>query len=205
MINSKSFPALLLSKGLLLSWNICVLNYFPPNVPACIFPHWISFYFSSVFLSSLETFSHLHYFSDLPSSVSKSIPLLSLTTSAAHLCLHRVTVLNSTWHFLKLPSVQVRASHTTGKEDPKSTCPTASVKNQLYFPQLSPYAKPNPWILLPFLHIALPHSFPWAATQPRSSHSSGSYILAHEPTWRLWQEASARLSLHYNAVPSFPR
>lgn len=73
----------------------------------------VFFHFESgVLLSSLETFSRLYYFSDLPSSVSELIPLQSSTTSAALLCLHRGTVLNGMWHFMKPPSVQVRTLHT---------------------------------------------------------------------------------------------
>lgn len=141
--NSRSFPALVLSKGLLLSWNICILYYFPPNVPACIFPLWISLNFLGVFLSSLETSSYLDYFSDLPSSMSKLIPAQSLTTSAAHLCFHRVTVLNSTLHFMDSPPAQVRILQTTqanqsGEEHPEFTCLTASVKNQLLFSLATP-------------------------------------------------------------------
>lgn len=121
-----------------------------------------------------ETFSHLHYFSDFSSSMSKKIPLSSSTTSAAHFCLYRETVLNSTCHFMKSLSVRVRTLHTTpasqsGKADPRLHVWQPQWRICFYSPQLSPYAKPDPWILLPVLHIAVPHSF---LELPCSSHSS---------------------------------
>lgn len=104
------FPRVFPFHGISVFWIIS-----PQNVPACIFPLWISFYFSSVFLSSLETFSHLHYFSDLPSSMSKLISLLSLTTSAAHLCLHRVKVLKQHMAFYEIAiSPSQDFAHNTG-------------------------------------------------------------------------------------------
>lgn len=83
-------------------------------------------------------------------------------------------MLNSTGHFTKSPSVRVRTLHTTpasqsGKADPSLHVWQPQWRICFYSPQLSPYTKPVPWILLPVLHIAVPRSFP---ELPCSSHSS---------------------------------
>lgn len=184
MTSSRSSPTLLLSKALLLSWTIWVLNYFSRDVPVSIFPLWISFYFLRVFLSSLEIFSYSHYFSNLPSSMSKLIPLLS---GFNHLCssplpLESNNVKQHMAHFMKPSSVQVRTVHSTqasqtGKKDPKSTHLTASVRNELLFSSAEPLHK------------------------SRSLNTPPTYKV----TWRLRQEASARPSLQYTAVTSPPR
>lgn len=61
-------------------------------------------------------------------------------------------------------SLGQNSAHNTSKsgweEDPSLHVWQPQWKICLYSPQLSPTASPNPWVLLPVLHAAAPHSFP---------------------------------------------
>lgn len=84
---------------------------------------------------------------------------------------------------MRSPPVRARTLHTpparqAGKEDPSLHVRQPQWRICFYSPQLSPYAKPDPWILLPVLHIAVPHSFP---ELPCSSHSSARSLCKTNP------------------------
>lgn len=179
MINSRAFPALLLSKAFLPPWNICILDYFPPECA--------SFYFSTLnlilFLECIFKSSRNFLPFTLFLWLAKQCEQINSTAEFKHLCSWPLpsqsdSVKQHMAFYEATISPGQDLAHDTGwslwEGGSSGHRPDGlSTESAFIFPSWAPMQNLIPGILLPVLLIALPHSFPWAAPWCHSPHSLG--------------------------------
>lgn len=179
MINFRAFSALLLSKALSPSWNICILDYFPAECA--------SFYFSTLnlilFLECIFKSSRNFLPFTLFLWLAKQCEHTNSTAEFKHLCSSPLPSQgDSVKQHMAFYDTTIRPgqdfAHNTGWSlweggSAVYMSDSFSTESTFIFPSWALMQNLTPGILLPVLLIALPHSFPRAAPWPCSPHSSG--------------------------------